>query len=114
TDKEEKKLYEQLAFRHYKKNETSGKITLESKEEARANGHVSPDRADALVLALSDTTIDEIEKAKRDGEKQIAGLTFQQLLDSKWQRYTEHYNNSNKKVEPILGNSLEALFNSKG
>jgi len=46
-------LIEQLCNRYYKQTESNGKIYLESKKEARANGHGSPDRADALVLAFS-------------------------------------------------------------
>lgn len=47
------KFIEQLCNRYYKQTESNGKIYLESKKEARANGHGSPDRADALVLAFS-------------------------------------------------------------
>jgi len=46
-------LRKQLASRYYKRSDTTGKIILESKREARANGHGSPDRADAAVLAIS-------------------------------------------------------------
>jgi hypothetical protein len=51
------KLMNQLTNRYYKQHETQGKIILESKKEAKAKGHNSPDRADALVLALSNLTI---------------------------------------------------------
>lgn len=46
-------MKKQLASRYYKKSDTTGKILLESKREARAQGHGSPDRADAAVLALA-------------------------------------------------------------
>lgn len=46
-------LRKQLPSRYYKISDTSGKIILESKREAKANGHNSPDRADATVLAFS-------------------------------------------------------------
>lgn len=48
-----KLVIEQLCNRYYKQTESNGKIMLESKKEARAAGHGSPDRADALVLAFS-------------------------------------------------------------
>jgi len=49
---DDKLLRNQLASRYYKE---SGKtICLESKQQARAKGHSSPDRADATVLAWSD------------------------------------------------------------
>lgn len=47
----DKKLESQLINRYYKIRQTTNQIILESKEEARANGHPSPDRADAAVLA---------------------------------------------------------------
>jgi len=46
-------LRKQLSSRYYKRSDSTGKIILESKREARANGHGSPDRADAAVLALA-------------------------------------------------------------
>lgn len=47
------KLKLQLTTRYYKGLESSqGKTALESKAEARANGHHSPDRADGLVLCF--------------------------------------------------------------
>ena len=46
-------LRKQLASRYYKRSDTTGKLILESKREARANGHGSPDRADAAILALA-------------------------------------------------------------
>jgi len=44
----------QLCSRYYKQSNTNKRIILESKREARANGHGSPDRADATVLAFAD------------------------------------------------------------
>lgn len=46
-------LRKQLSSRYYKRSDSTGKLILESKREARANGHGSPDRADAAVLALA-------------------------------------------------------------
>ncbi len=46
-------LLGQLGNRYYRKHQQSGKIVLESKIEARKNGHGSPDRADAAVLAFA-------------------------------------------------------------
>lgn len=60
----DKKLIDQLANRHYKQP-SGGKIRLESKREARANGHLSPDRADAVVLAQAKLTIEDfVEEVK--------------------------------------------------
>lgn len=53
------KLCEQLANRFYKQGSTNGKIAIQSKPEARADGHPSPDRADALILSLTGLTISD-------------------------------------------------------
>jgi hypothetical protein len=51
--KDDKKFRLQLTTRYYKGLESSqGKTALESKAEARANGHHSPDRADGFVLCF--------------------------------------------------------------
>lgn len=43
----------QLIGRYYKRSLNTSKIGLESKQEARAKGHSSPDRADSTILAWS-------------------------------------------------------------
>lgn len=50
-------LREQLSNRFYRQQSVSGKNILESKREAKAKGHPSPDRADATVLAFTDVPI---------------------------------------------------------
>lgn len=52
------KAIDQLSSRYYKQQETLGKLILESKKEARANGHSSPDHADAIVLAMCGVTVE--------------------------------------------------------
>ena len=49
----ESKLRKQLASRYYLVT-PQNKLQLESKKQARSKGHVSPDRADAFVLAFAD------------------------------------------------------------
>jgi len=107
-------LYNQLAYRHFKKNETSGRIALMSKSEEKAEGHKSPDRADALALALSSTHFEEIEKALADTDKREAGYTFEQLQQMKFNNYRDAIMGIGAKSEPIKGNSLEALLMAKG
>lgn len=64
----------QLASRYYKISDTSGKIILESKREAKANGHPSPDRADATVLAFSGTPIGYFARSSIQKEaKEVEG-----------------------------------------
>lgn len=60
------KLKDQLSSRKYKKTATSGRIFLESKKEAKAHGHPSPDRADALILALTGISISDILTNKKE------------------------------------------------
>jgi phage terminase large subunit len=44
-------LLSQMSNRYYKTQDSSGKMILESKAKAKAEGHPSPDRADAVILA---------------------------------------------------------------
>lgn len=57
--KDDTKLIHQLTSRYYTQHKSSGRIILEAKREARAKGHGSPDRADALVLAFTGLTVDD-------------------------------------------------------
>lgn len=45
----------QLSSRYYKQSDGTAKVILESKREAKAHGHHSPDRADGTVLAWANT-----------------------------------------------------------
>ena len=47
----DQQLKDQFCSRYYKRSRLTSKIQLESKQEARLNGHPSPDRADATVFA---------------------------------------------------------------
>lgn len=58
------KLREQLGDRRYKQQLQGARVYLQSKKEAKAHGFLSPDRADALILALTGLSIEEFLKAK--------------------------------------------------
>lgn len=87
--KDDDKLMTQLTNRYYKQHATQGKLILEAKSDARAKGHGSPDRADALVLAYTGVTIHDfleaqglapkVEKAKRTG-----AITQTEIVDAMW------------------------------
>lgn len=64
---QDERLKRQLSTRYYKQGD-AGKLQLESKLQARAKGHPSPDRADALILAFSNykTKLVDDELAKRE------------------------------------------------
>ncbi len=115
-NKDDDKLYKQLAYRHYKKNETSGKITLKSKVEERADGHASPDRGDAYVLSFCGTDIDEITKAFKDAKKdaQPLGMTLAELMAQRNGRHREMIMGTGEKAkEAVTNNSIETLMSIK-
>lgn len=56
---DDSKLVEQLGQRYYKQQASQGRITLQSKIEAKAEGKPSPDRADGMVLALEDLRVED-------------------------------------------------------
>jgi hypothetical protein len=105
-------LYKQLVYRHYKKNETSGKVTLESKSEAKANGHPSPDRADSLILALSFTNIDTIAKPEKKLPGAPRGLTYDEIIQERYigLRNALQGKPVDGKAKTTINNSLEAYF----
>jgi hypothetical protein len=62
-------LKQQLTERRYKKSNTGGRIFLESKKEAKADGLHSPDRADAYVLSFTGLVLDDFLKPERTDDK---------------------------------------------
>ncbi len=110
-DTEDMKLYKQLAYRHFKRNETSGKIVLMSKSDEKGEGGNSPDRADALALALSSTDYSIIERELRNSDKPIReGKTIEQLMSADYERARVVLKQFEGKRSPIQGNSLEELL----
>lgn len=69
------KTKDQITTRHYRQSEVGGRIYLESKREAKANGRPSPDRADALILALSHFTLDDFIR-EHEKKEEKAKLKF--------------------------------------
>ena len=67
------------------------------------------------MLALSDTSIDIISKAKNDSDKkEFNGFTFAELFAMRNARHREAVENLNRKGQPVKGNSLETLLKDKG
>lgn len=58
------KTIEQIGSRRYKQGLTGARIMLQKKSEAKSEGHPSPDRADALILAFTGLNIDDFLKAR--------------------------------------------------
>lgn len=57
-----KTTHEQLYNRYYRQSETGGRIFLQSKKEAKGDGHPSPDRADAFILSFTGLTVETFMK----------------------------------------------------
>ena len=97
----DKVMINQLCNRYYKQTEANGKLMLESKKEARAKGHPSPDRADALILAFSFyNVVDFMESAdsvedvrKRQATKGMTAADFARYYEDNVQ-YKRPLNNS--------------------
>lgn len=70
----------QLSNRYYRRMVSSDKIILEPKPEAKAQGHPSPDRADAAVLAKENYRVPE-EKAKEAKGRKMTVDELKQWLD---------------------------------
>src|SRR5690606_42083179 len=71
------KLASQLSSIRYKIIDSGGKIKVESKDEMRARGLKSPDRADALVLALSDSRSEEHTSELQSRENLVCRLLLE-------------------------------------
>jgi phage terminase large subunit len=109
------KLINQLTTRRFKQTAGSGRIFLESKKEAKADGRPSPDRADAFILSLTGLTIDDFLKESKESEpkeRPARKLTTEQELKSYFDEEVT-YKNLNKTEEPkqkrIYG-SLATLY----
>lgn len=72
----DQKFLDQLGNRYYKQQSTQGRITLESKKDAKAHGRPSPDRADSFLLALTGLTIDDFLQTDKDEEAIAAKAKF--------------------------------------
>lgn len=90
--KDNQKLISQLTSRFYKQNTTTGKLILEAKADARAKGHSSPDRADALVLAYVGVTVhlfhEKLGIEVGNGSIKRKMLSVQEALDLTGKRLT--------------------------
>lgn len=87
-------LRKQLSSRYYKRSDTTQKVILESKREARANGHGSPDRADAAVLALARVPIGYFNgvpraEASQPSDDEVASQLISQLAADPTIKLTE-------------------------
>lgn len=111
-------LMDQLSNRYFKQGE-KGKIKLESKKEAKANGHPSPDRADATVLAFTGMkapfySIIGSGDNKQVGTKSASQMTAAEIIEMmdslKWKDFESQVaSTSNNKMKEI-NCSMNALL----
>lgn len=111
-------LHKQLANRFYKEQPAHGKITLESKKEAKSKGHPSPDRADAMILAFTGLTLEDFLGAppKQDDEQPHGiklGSTWEEIKTNYEQQVTfGQCNNINPHKMSKLNGSLNVLLHN--
>jgi hypothetical protein len=100
-------LRQQLTERRYKKSNTGGRIFLESKKEAKADGLHSPDRADALVLSFTGLSVDDFLKPTKTADEVTAaakprGLSREELEqaidDRNFEAQETKHRNSGKRI----------------
>ena len=103
------KAIDQLSSRYYKQQEGLGKLILESKKEARASGHGSPDHADAIVLAWSGITIDDFRgrKAFQDKTKHVVTDPVEAVMKKRDEQFEQL---KEKKVKPFARSNISALM----
>lgn len=70
-DNTDEKFNKQISNRYYKQQGNQGRILLESKKEAKAEGRPSPDRADSFLLALTGLTIDDYLKTSKTKDESV-------------------------------------------
>lgn len=116
------KLHSQLCSRYYKQHATQGKLILEAKSDARAKGHGSPDRADAVCLAFTGVTanmfIDTAVKPQTNTKSPASlsvnvqagqnGNRIQQFMDNFMRGTKAHRLSNENKSNP--GNILRSLY----
>jgi hypothetical protein len=84
-------LLNQLSNRYYKTQTGTGKIILEAKQLAKKEGHPSPDRADAIILAWSPYIypLEEISGASKVKERR--GKTpeevYREIMDGNYAQF---------------------------
>lgn len=119
----DQKLISQLSSRYYTQHKATSRIILEAKREARAKGHGSPDRADALALAFCGITVDVIQdlineqagkirpKANITGiptAKEVATMNLKQstMMEQQWDNEKKFGDSRDYLIKPLKRGSL--------
>ena len=80
----------QLSNRYYKQQQTQGRITLQSKKEAKAEGRPSPDRADSFILTFRGHTLDDFIEADKGSEKKTTAEIQLKTPQEVYDYFQEH------------------------
>jgi phage terminase large subunit len=113
------KTYSQINSRKFKKSEAGvDKLTLQSKMEMISEGLPSPDRADALVLALLDTNVNDFaDKIETTNNDENVSLTREQHIQKVYNDLKnfrpDKQTRSKDKAKRNRGLSLNVLVGSK-
>lgn len=109
------KAIDQLSSRYYKQQDTNGKLILESKKEARLNGHGSPDHADGIVLAWSGVTIDLFrgkEVSRNAGKSVEVEDPVAAIMRERDKMFEELRNRAQKKTGLFSKSNIGSLYRS--
>ena len=113
----DQQLKDQFCSRYYKTSLLNSKIQLESKAEARAKGHPSPDRADATVFAwagcqtIDEFLVDYVNEKKLDTTQygqRVNIDNLEEVVDA-WAYGEKNFFSPKKSFKPAVNNSLDAL-----
>ncbi len=118
-DELDSKFLQQLYTRYYKQQSTQGRIALESKPDAKANGRPSPDRADAFILAFTGLSVSDFmgeDKVNTDEpvkQKRMNGEQLEQWHDDTivYKQYEEREQRHNRVSRGPM--TVGRLMNSK-
>lgn len=100
------KLIDQLSNRYFKQSGERDRIYLEKKQAAKAEGRMSPDRADAYVLAYSNLSVDdftsEFDSVVKTVDDRLKGFVAAANIESV---YMEQYHAFNTGQNNISDNN---------
>lgn len=114
----DQQLKAQLSNRYYRRQLNTDKIILERKEEAKAKGHPSPDRADACVLAWANCpTIEQFQDEfltirKISSQKyglQVLNSEVPLVVDEWTYGEKEFFEGRNAKSKKLINSSLSCV-----
>jgi hypothetical protein len=109
--------YKQIAARKYKdeKGASVEKLTLQNKKEMKAEGLPSPDRADAIVLALADYNVENFlkEAATHNTQTVVKTLSQQEQLDRLEEKIQWNREEKRRKAEGHSKFSLARILGRK-